>query len=111
MEIEILECPAFKGFQVEFDDVGYWLVIRNYLSDEPDPDTYSPGNAYIFCMSFSLISKYQETVLMLNRVKAFLKAEGFKHLFSELKSPDFYMLLELGFMRDSRYKHLISYKL
>lgn len=47
-EIEILECPAFKGFQVEFEGVGYWLVIRNYLSDEPDPDTYSPGNAYIF---------------------------------------------------------------
>jgi hypothetical protein len=107
-EIEILECPAFKGFQVEFEGVGYWLVIRNYLSDEPDPDTYSPGDAYIFCMSFDLITKYDETVRILNRVKAFLKGEGFKQLFSEIKSPDFYLLLELGFLRSSRYRHLIS---
>lgn len=110
-QIEILECPAFKGFQVEFDNVGYWLVIRNYLSDEPDPDTYSLGNAYIVCMSFDLITKYQETLLMLKRVKAFLKAEGFRQLFSEIKSPDFYMLLELGFMRNSKHRHLISCEL
>ena len=62
-------------------------------------------------MSFDLITKYQETLLMLKRVKAFLKAEGFRQLFAEIKSPDFYMLLELGFMRNSKHRHLISCEL
>lgn len=62
-------------------------------------------------MSFSLISHYEETLLMLKKVKAFLKQEGFKALFSELKSPDFYLLLELGFLRSSHHRHLISCEL